>query len=202
MIRWAKGPQDAVGHSKLFAHRLKGPYMLNKMKIMLVASAAAASLFSGTAQAQVSDSEPVAVTAEILVPVAITVDAPMNFGLIASSGNAGTVQLPLGSNTRICSAEVTCVGTGARRGEFHVSAATDDALIDLSVDPSVTLTGPVPVGGGTAPTMVATLALSDNQIVYDAAAAEAIFVGGTLNVGAAQAAGVYTGSFNVTAEYN
>lgn len=203
MIRRAKGPLDAVGHSKSSLHIVsKDLYMVNKMKIILAGSIAAASMISGTAQAQVSTTEPVTAEAEIIVPVAITVDSGINFGLIASTANQGTVQLPLGSNTRICSAQVTCVGTGATRGEFHVSAASEDALIDLTIDPSVTLTAPPPVGGGTAPNMSATLALSTAQITFDPLALEAVFVGGTLTVGANQAQGVYTGSFNVTAEYN
>lgn len=202
MIRRAKGRLDAVGHSKAFLHIVsKDFYMLNKMKIILAGSIAAASLFSGAAQAQVSDTESVTATAEILVPVAITVDSGINFGLIASSANAGTVQLPVGSNTRVCSAQVTCVGTGAVRGQFRVSAATQSQLINLRVNPSVTLTGPA-IAGGAAPTMSASLALSTARITFDRATPEPVFIGGTLSVGANQAQGVYAGSFDVTAEYN
>jgi hypothetical protein len=42
---------------------------------------------------------------------------------------------------------------------------------------------------------------ADGEITYSSTTPEAVFVGGTLTVNAGQAAGVYTGSFDITADY-
>ena len=49
--------------------------------------------------------------------------------------------------------------------------------------------------------MSATLASSAATITFNSASLQDIFVGGTLSVGANQAAGTYNGSFTVTADY-
>jgi Mat/Ecp fimbriae major subunit len=165
-------------------------YMLNKMKIMLAGTIVAASLVSGAANAA---TETATAQAEILTPVALSAVSDLNFGLIATSGTAGTVVIPTTSDVRDCT-DVICVGT-ASRASFQVTAATDGQLVNLGItDNTITL-----VDG--ANSMTATLGLSSASIVFDPLALETVYVGGTLDIGATQAAGQYTGSFEVTADY-
>ncbi len=166
--------------------------MLNKLKIAVVGTAAAVAMFSGAANAATQSAT---AQAEIMTPVVLSSVTNLNFGLIASGTGAGTVVLS-GSDVRTCTS-VTCVGTAAR-AKFRVTAAAASSVVALGLTSSnIQLAGPA----GSTP-MNATLALSNSQITFNAAALQDVFVGGTLNVNAAQAAGVYTGTFEVTAQYN
>jgi Mat/Ecp fimbriae major subunit len=167
--------------------------MLNKIKFALAGTIAAAAMVSGAANAATQNAT---AEAEIITPVALSSVTLLDFGLIASSADEGTVALG-GSDTRTCSSEVVCVGT-ASRGKFNVSAAAAGQVIALGfTDDTISLTGPA----GSTP-MEVSLSLSTSQITFDAAALEDVFVGGTLTVGGGQAAGEYSGTYQVTADYN
>jgi Mat/Ecp fimbriae major subunit len=172
---------------------LKDSYMLNKMKLLLAGSIAAASLVSGAAHAA---TETATAEAEILTPVALSAVSDLNFGLIAASAAQGTVTLPLTSDTRACSAEVICVGTDATRASFEVTAASSGQVIALDIPTAVTLTSTA------GDTMAVALTASATSITFDPAALETVYIGGTLSVGASQAAGLYSGEFDVTADYS
>jgi Mat/Ecp fimbriae major subunit len=163
--------------------------MLNKMKIILAGAAAAAAMSSTAAYA---DTESATATVQILGAVELTKFADMDLGTVASGAASGTVALPTTSNTRNCTG-VTCVGT-ASRARFQVTAATNGYVIDVTHSPTATLTGP-------GASMSLTLASSASTITFNSASLQDIFVGGTLTVGANQAAGTYNGNFTVTAEY-
>lgn len=161
--------------------------MLNK-KIALLGAAVAAMVSTGAnAATQTATAE-----VDIVAAVQLTQDAGLDFGVVASSAAAGTVTLPTGSNTRTCSAAVTCVGT-AQRGQFTVSGATTGYVVAVNVPASTTLTS----GANT-------IALSLNPSLTSftsTGAAQVFFVGGTLSVAANQAAGTYTGTYAVSADY-
>ena len=168
----------------------KDYYMLNKFKIVLVGSIAAASMISGAAHAA---TETATAEAEILTPVALSAVTDLDFGLIAGDADGGTVGLPTASDTRSCTG-VICVGT-ASRASFQVTNASDGQVIALSVPTSgVALSGP-------GADMPVSLALSASSITFDAASLETVYIGGTLTVGNNQAAGVYSTTFDVTADY-
>ncbi|MBK8376196.1 DUF4402 domain-containing protein [Sphingorhabdus sp.] len=166
--------------------------MLNKIKFAFAMSAVAAAMGSTAAYA---DTETATATATILQAVEVTVDNGIDFGTIAASAAGGTVTLPNASNTRTCTG-VVCIGT-ASRAAFHVSNANDGSVIAISVGNPQALTGPG------APMTLSALSMSDADglITFDSAALETVYVGGQLSIGANQTAGVYNGSFDVTAEY-
>ena len=164
--------------------------MLNKMKVALLGAMAVAALSSTGAQAATLGAD---AKATILSAVQLAQNDALDFGVIASSSTAGTVDLPTGSNGRTCSAGVTCVGT-ALRGQFTVSGAASGYNVAIAVAPSATLTS---LGGNT---MSAAL-VSSIPGFTSTGASQAFFVGGTLSVGANQPAGVYTGSYTVSANY-
>ncbi len=162
--------------------------MLNKIKIALAGSVVAAAMLSSGAQAATATGT---AKVEILVPVELSTVADLDFGLVAAGASSGTVTLPVGSNTRACT-NVTCVGT-ASRGSFQVTNASNGQVIQLSAT-NATLTGP-------GANMAVTTALSAASVTFNSAALQTVNVGGSLAVGVNQAAGNYTGSFTVTAQY-
>jgi Mat/Ecp fimbriae major subunit len=168
---------------------------MNMKKIILVGTAALATLSSTAAFA---DTQSATATVKILAAVKLTKVADLDFGTVAASTAGGTVVLDETSATaaRTCTG-VVCSGTAAR-AKFSVTQATNGSVLAITNSPSVTLNGPV---GSTA--MTATLARSASTITYSTAvgATNDVFYGGTLTVGANQAAGTYTGSFNVTVDY-
>jgi Mat/Ecp fimbriae major subunit len=177
---------NAVGHSNS-AFVTKDQYMLNK-KIALMGAAAAALVSTGAnAATQTATAE-----VDIIAAVTLSQDVGLDFGVVASSATAGTVTLPTTSNTRTCSASVTCVGTAAR-GAFTVSNAASGYVVAITVPASTTL-------ASGANSMSVTLNPSMTSFT-STGAAQVFHVGGTLSVGASQAAGTYTGTYNVSADY-
>lgn len=163
--------------------------MLNKSKIALMGAFAAAAMVSTGANAatQTANAE-----VDIIAAVQLAQGPGLDLGVVASSTVAGTVALPNSSNVRACSGGVTCVGA-AQRGEFTVSGATSGYVVAITVAPSTTLTS----GGNN---MALTLSPSMTSFT-STGAAQVFYVGGTLSVGANQAAGTYTGQYNVSADY-
>ena len=159
------------------------------MKVALLGAMAVAALSSTGAQAATLSAD---AKATILSAVQLAQNDALDFGVVASSPTAGTVILPNGSNTRTCSAGVTCVGA-ALRGQFTVSGAANGFVVTISVPATATL------NSGTN-TMSAALTQSITGFT-STGASQAFFVGGTLSVGANQAAGVYTGLYTVSANY-
>jgi Mat/Ecp fimbriae major subunit len=164
--------------------------MLNMKKTILAGAAAIVAMSSTAAFA---DTKSATATIQVLGAVQLTKFADLDFGTVAADSASGTVALPTTSNTRTCNV-VTCVGTTAARARFQVTAATNGYVIAITNSPTASLTGP-----GAA--MNLTLATSASTITFNSAALQDIFVGGTLTVGANQVAGTYSGTFNVTAEY-
>lgn len=137
-------------------------------------------------------------TATIVTPIAIVNASNMNFGNVAVSTAAGTVVLaPAGTRTATGGVTLPAVGgtvsaatftvTGTSGATYSISlpatATISFGAIDMTVDNFTS--NPTPTGtltGGT----------------------ETLQVGATLNVGASQAAGVYTSGtpFTVTVNYN
>lgn len=162
--------------------------MLNKTKIALIGAIAAAGMVSTGANAATQTA-----TAEVRIITAVTLtqNVGLDLGVVAASAAGGTVTLPNTSNTRTC-AGVTCVGT-ASRGQFTVGGTTTGFVVLVNTPLTTTLTG-----AGTA----MNLALSPSLVSFTSTgAAQTFFVGGTLAVGANQAAGTYTGTYNVSADY-
>ena len=163
--------------------------MLNKMKVALLGAMAVAAVGSTNAQAATQSAD---AKVTILSAVQLTQNDALDFGVVASSAVAGTVTLPANTNIRSCTASVTCVGA-ALRGQFTVSGAANGYTVAIAVDPTATLTSGLN-------SMSATLTPSITSF-NSTGAAQAFFVGGALSVGAGQAAGLYTGTYTVSANY-
>ena len=163
--------------------------MLKRTKFALLGVVAAAAMASTGAQAATQTA-----TAQVNIVAAVTLaqNNALDLGIVATSGTAGTVVLPTGSDTRVCSTGVSCLGS-ALRGRFTVGGATSGYVVAINVPASTTLTS---AGNN----MVLTLTPSMTSFT-STTTPQTFFVGGSLAVGANQAAGTYTGSYNVSADY-
>jgi hypothetical protein len=137
-------------------------------------------------------------TATIITPIGITNSTPLAFGNVAANPTlTGTVVItPAGVRTATGGATLPAV-----TGTFGVATFTvtgeGTSTYAITLPASATLTG-TPSGTMTVDNFASTPSGTGTL----AAGTQNITVGGTLNVGAAQAAGSYTGTFSVTVNYN
>ena len=143
------------------------------------ASAAQAATATGTAKAK------------ILRQIQLTNTSDLQFATIISGATASTVSVSTAGGVS-CGAGLTCTGT-TTAANFNIQG-TNGAVVLVGGDSSVTLNGSI------SGTMTAALTYSAPNVTLGATGG-AFQVGGTLSVGANQASGDYTGTFNVTADY-
>lgn len=154
--------------------------------------------FSAVSFAQVSATA--TATTTIVTPIALSKSIDMNFGNVAvSPTTAGTVVL-VPAGTRSTTGGVTLpVTTGTvAAAKFTVTGVSGYTYSITLPSAPITLTG-VPSGTMTAGTFNSTP--SSTGVLTGGT--QDILVGATLNVAAAQVAGIYTSSaFSVTVNYN
>jgi len=161
----------------------------------------AAVLMAGTGLAAVSTSQAWAASAnsnadaEIVAPIGISNTTGMNFGRVAPTAVAGTVVLDTASSRTPTNVDLLTGGT--------VSAATFAVTGDASETYSITLPASATITSG-ANNMTVDSFTHDagGSPALDGTGNDSFNVGATLNVGANQAAGSYTGTFAVTVDYN
>jgi Mat/Ecp fimbriae major subunit len=187
-----------------------GDYIMNMRIVKALVAVSAIALGSNAAFAATATAN---AKAEILAAITVTKTSDLDFGTIAvNNGGAVTINATTGAVTCGATAgDLVCGGTTSRAG-FNITGA-DSKVVSINADASVTLTGPVPSGGGAAPTMTATLVESATTATLSTAAPAvgatpaviggqgSFKVGGTLSVGATQAAGAYSGPFTVEVLY-
>jgi hypothetical protein len=144
-------------------------------------------------------------TATVIEPIAITKAADLVFGKFAPGGG-GTVTVATDGARTASGTILSAVGSSPTAAQFDVTGDADatysigwtgvSVLTDLVSSETMTLSKISNlIGGNTTSGEVATGTLS-------AGGAQSIYLGGTLTVGAAQAAGDYAGDVTVTVEYN
>jgi hypothetical protein len=164
-------------------------------KITLLAILAIAA-FSNNANAQSTASA--TATATIVTPIAIKTNVNMSFGAVAITGAAGTVVLST-SGDRIGSPGITLSTVGlVTAASFNVTGTAGYTYdIKLPTDPvELARTS----GSETMDVTDFTSSLPGKGDLVDGT--QTFTVGATLNVIDKQVAGAYTGSFNVTVNYN
>ena len=167
--------------------------MRKSIRLAAVSIAAAASFASA---AHAADTATATASAEVLSTIAVTKDLDMSFGQVAVNGDGTFV---LGADgTFSCTAALICAGT-RQAAQFTVTGTAGVAVTACVNQASIDLVH------ATDNTKTFTL---DNFVVDFpsgntlAGGSSTFNVGGTLNVVAANAlAGVYSGSFDVTVEY-
>ncbi len=135
-------------------------------------------------------------SAELISPITITNEVPLNFGKIAKSDELGTVVISHdGSNTATYSpATMKTTLISPTAAKFNITGDKDEKF-------SVTLPSSIKISKGSDEmTITPTMNLTATNNVLGATATE-LYVGGTLTIPAAQPIGSYTGTFNVTVSY-
>ena len=138
-----------------------------------------------------SDSGPVTIT--LLAPISISAVGDMDFGTMSTTGTAGTVTVtPAGVRTSV---NVDLFGGVPSAASFDVTG-DPGANYSITFPSSATLTS----GGDT---MTVDTFKHDAGVTPTLVGGSDTFnVGATLNVGATEADGTYSGTFDVTANYN
>jgi hypothetical protein len=159
-------------------------------KLLLAASIA---MMSASGSAMAADATGSA-SVTVAQPIAVSETTSLNFGTITSSASAGTVVIST-AGARSVTGGVGELGGSPAAASFSVTGEGNNAF-SISLPSSASLTGP-----GTAMTV--------NAIAHNAGGTPSLSggsrtfsVGATLNVGASQTAGAYTGTYSVTVSYN
>ncbi len=156
----------------------------------------------------------VPINAEIVGAIDITQTAAMNFGALTDSGAGGTAVLGTGGTITGVTGGTTSAGGTIQAGGFTLKATTG-RNIDITTPATVTIDDAgagapmtvhsfallAPAGGGGGNNTGTAASGAALVASLSAATVTGFSVGGTLVVGAAQAAGTYTGTVTVTALY-
>lgn len=172
----------------------KAEIMNPRKRLQCIAAAVCLCAAAGSAHAATSTS---AASALIIQPITIVNVTPLDFGAVVSGGSAGTVVITPGS--------VRSITGGAVLGNAGAAAAAAFAVVGLpSATYSVTLPASIQVADATADHMtVDTFTSNPNGAgTLSVLGAQTLTVGATLHVGANQATGVYTATYDVTVAYN
>ncbi len=170
--------------------------MKNITKILAIAIVALG--FATTSFAQVTATATASGT--IVTPIAIDNAGDLNFGNVAVSATAGTVILaPAGTRTITGGVTLPVVPGTVTAAQFDVTGTPDYTYAITLPSTATTVTS-----GGNSMSVDAFTSMPNVTGVLDGAGKQTISVGATLNVGAAQAAGIYTSGtpFDVTVNYN
>lgn len=137
-------------------------------------------------------------TAEVLQALTLNSDGTvLDFGTLVVPG-AGTAVVNA-SNVRSCTGAVVCSGTTSTAGFNLTGTASKPVTVTLPTTPVVLSTA----GGGTAATEITldTFTASATSVTLDATGNGAFTVGGTIHMDGSEVAGIYSGTFTVTANY-
>lgn len=168
--------------------------------------AAAALLCAGLATPAYADTRPLDAQVAIVRPLSFIKVEDLNFGRIISSGTAGTVVLA-SDGTRTRTGGATLAGTEGVQVARFAGDGTQNQMVNVSVGAnSIFLTGPgtqMRVRDFTISSVpVSNLTTTPVSLRLSAAAGTFNFgVGATLEVGANQAPGTYTGNWTITLNY-
>ena len=163
---------------------------MKKFSLIAVPAFAVAALLSLSVNAASVTST---ATVTIKAPITITETTAMSFGTVIPNAVGTAATVVLGTTNNASSGDATI--TGAASGEYAVTGA-GTAAYTLSGLTSTTMTG---TGAAMALTFTSSPAIGASALVSGAAT---ILVGGSLAVGANQLSGDYTGSYDVTVNYN
>jgi len=183
---------------------MRGAFHFRRLKLASAAAIAAASAVAMPALAQQSTQEAEAV---VVTPLSFIEVNDLKFGtIVPSSTSSGVVRLQ-SNGTRTATGGITLVGNNHEPAEF-AGRGTQNQIVDIAIGANVIfLTGPgpdMPVNNfqiGSTPTTFLTTAPRFFRI----GSPTGIFrfpVGAELTVGPNQPAGTYTGTWDITLNYN
>lgn len=166
--------------------------------LLAVAAIAGTGLFAGASESQAATASANA-TATVVTPISITKQADLQFGKFIAGGSGGTVVItPAGSRSATAGVTLYAPGSVQTAAAFNVTGdGSSTYAITLPADGTITLSD------GASNTMaVSSFTSNPSGTGTLTAGNQTLDVGATLVVAANQAAGSYTGSFNVSVDYN
>lgn len=138
--------------------------------------------------------------ANIVTPITIAETRSLHFGTMSVSATAGTCILAsAGTRTQTGGVTLTNFTPTATSAAYTVTGSANLAYTIALPVASVTVTRS---GGETMTITAFTSSKAGNASTLSGSGSDNFTVGGTLNVGGSQVAGLYQGNFNVTVAYN
>ena len=131
-------------------------------------------------------------------PVTITWLRDLDFGRIIATATAGTVTVDPDTGARSVSGGAILAGGTSQTARFRIVASPATlVLITRNALPVLTRAG----GGATMPVTLITMNGAVNPVTTPASGTFDVDIGGALSVGANQADGAYSGTFQINADY-
>ena len=168
------------------------------IKTLSLQSAVCAMAIFATSQAFAASQATANASATVLAPISITKVNDINFGSFVSGTSAGFVALTPESATIKTGAGVINPDGDGSAAKFSVTGLSN-GVFSITLPTSATLTA---TGGATMTVDTFTTDLSQTAATLSAGGLADLYVGATLQVGDAQEAGTYTGTFDVSVNYN
>jgi len=136
----------------------------------------------------------------LLLPLTLTKIDDLDFGTVVSSGTSGTVALNATTGARTFAGGVTGVTTTAGHRAYFAGAGTGGQQVVVIVIPPTQLTD---ANGDTVDVLAMTIDNGGNPLRTIDPVTKSFFVGvgGILNIAGNQPDGVYSSTFQVTANY-
>jgi hypothetical protein len=171
--------------------------MRNKIVSALLALSAGTGALVGAAPAQAA-TQSSTIRTTLRKPVTITWLRDLDFGRVIATATAGTVTIDPDTNTRSVTGGAIAAAGSPQTAKFRIVATPATlVLITRNALPVLTRSG----GGATMPVTLITMNGAVNPVTTPASGTFDIDIGGTLSVVAGQADGIYSGSFQMNADY-
>lgn len=175
--------------------------MKNFTLTLMIAAALIGFSMSANAQTQAA----VATNAEVILPISVAGNTPLDFGSIVITGTAGTVSVGIdGVRTSTDNGMIVSTG-GVTAGQFTVTGQPGYTYSLALPTAAFDLTNTIDASTMAVDTFISTLtATSDVGTLSTVDGTQVVKVGATLAVGATQTGGVYTNpnGLAVTVQYN
>lgn len=144
---------------------------------------------------------------EIMAPLTLVANTPLEFGKLAVQADAGgtIVLTPATATAASATGGVTLMTGTTRTAAKYTVGGTASYVYTITVpSAAVTITGTLPANTMTITgfTFASIASPTGTGGTLTAGGTDNFYVGGTLNVAAAQATGLYSGTFNVSVNYN
>jgi hypothetical protein len=163
---------------------------------ILIAAAVAAAMPLPAQAAPLPAATDASGKALILIPLTLTKVENLDFGTVVSSSANGTVTIPPDGGVRTTSGGVTPVASDVGVRATFAGAGSLGEQVGIFLSPPATITD------GFGHSLPISLNLEASTVTIDSTRAFSVGVGGTVNVAANQADGIYSGTFTVLAQYN
>jgi hypothetical protein len=165
------------------------------MKKLLISAAALGALALSTPA--LAATAPADATVNIVSPLTLTNNSGLNFGTVVGPFNGEQIHVAASGTRDPCPATVTCSASASvSAATFTVTGTPDGGVVALTIPDSVTLNGSV--SGSLDVDLTGDKPANPS---LDSAGSASFAIGGVLTIPAGTVDGVYTNTFDVTADY-